>query len=298
MFKISSMEYKLLQNRTVYDILIGDMPVYKDYSMPRYSGPQLCELSTTFGLQKSYVWGGQNASRWEYMRDLMAHVEENNRTNDLLSYLFAFQRFESHTLSGTQEEIKQTYNEIVNGAIAKINEKLIYGGAQLQIIKNQFVLSKIGETPIVEAPKVKTITYQYIRELPDRIKDDVSTKDYDSVVTKSRTLLEEVMIFIIEQLSKERYHSNGDLQKMYAEAKNLLNMTQNKDWDSRVNDLLSGINKIIDSIGRMRNMNSDAHGVGSGRIEIKEREACLISASAVMVAEYMLSVYQKDNKTK
>ena len=226
--------------------------------------------------------------------NLMIYVEKYNKTNDLLSYLFAFQRFESLSLSGTQEEIKQTYNKIVNGAIAKINEKLIYGGAQLQIIKNQFVLSKIGETVVVEAPKIKTITYQYIRELPDRIKDDISTKDYDSVVTKSRTLIEEVMIFIIEQLSKERYCSNGDLQKMYAEAKNLLNMTQRKDWDGRINDLLSGLNKIIDSIGKMRNMNSDAHGAGSGRIEIKEREARLIAASAVMVAEYMLSVYQKE----
>lgn len=228
------------------------------------------------------------------MQDLMAHVEENNRTNDLLSYLFAFQRFESLRLSGTQEEIKQTYNKIVNGAITKINEKLIYSSVQLQIIKNQFVLSKIGETVVVEAPKIKTITYQYIRELPDRIKDDISTKDYDSVVTKSRTLIEEVMIFIIEQLSKERYCSNGDWQKMYAEAKNLLNMTQRKDWDGRINDLLSGLNKIIDSIGKMRNMNSDAHGAGSDRIEIKEREARLIAASAVMVAEYMLSVYQKE----
>ena len=288
------MEYKLLQNRMVYDILIGDMPVYKDFSMPRYTGPQLCELSTTFGLHKTYVWGGQNSSRWEYMRDLLVYVEKNNKTNDLLSYLFSFKRFESHSLSGTEEEIKQTYNEIVNGAIAKINEKLIYGGAQLRIIRNQFVLSKIGETVIVEAPKVKTVTNQYIRELPNRIEDDISNKDYDSVVTKSRTLLEEVMIFIIEQLSKERYHSNGDLQKMYAEAKNLLNMTQNKDWDSRVNDLLSGINKIIDSIGRMRNMNSDAHGAGSGRIEIKEHEARLIAASAGMVAEYMLSVFQRE----
>ena len=288
------MEYKLLQNKTVYDILIGDTPVYKDYCMPRYSGPQLCELSTTFGLHKTYIWGGKNASRWEYMQDLMIYVEKYNKTNDLLSYLFAFQRFESLSLSGTQEEIKQTYNKIVNGAIAKINEKLIYGGAQLQIIKNQFVLSKIGETVVVEAPKIKTITYQYIRELPDRIKDDISNKDYDSVVTKSRTLIEEVMIFIIEQLSKERYCSNGDLQKMYAEAKNLLNMTQRKDWDRRINDLLSGLNKIIETKKKMRNMNSDAHGAGSGRIEIKEREARLIAASAVMVAEYMLSVYQKE----
>lgn len=288
------MDFKLLQNRTVYDMLIGDMVVYEGYSMPRYSGPQLCELSTMFGLPQQYIMGGQNLSRWMYMRDLIQYVETNNKTSELLAYLFAFQRFESLNLKGTQDEIKTTYNNIVNGAIAKINEKLLFSGVQLQIIRNQFVVSKIGEAIVVEAPKIKNITYQYIRELPDRIKDDISNKDYDSVVTKSRTLLEEVLIFIIEKKTKERYKSNGDLLKIYAEAKSLLNITQQKEWDVRINDLLSGINKIIDTIGRMRNMNSDAHGAGVGRIAIKEREARLIAASAVMVSEYMLSIYQKD----
>lgn len=109
-------------------------------------------------------------------------------------------------------------------------------------------------------------------------------------------MLEEVLIFIIEKTTKERYKSNGDLLKIYAEAKSLLNITQQKEWDVRINDLLSGINKIIDAIGRMRNMNSDAHGAGAGRIAIKEREARLIAASAVMVSEYLLSIYQKDRE--
>lgn len=291
------MDFKLLQNRTVYDVLIGDKVVYESYSMPRYSGSQLCELSTMFGLPQMYnTMSGQNLSRWMYMRDLLQHVETNNKTSELLAYLFAFQRFESLNLTETQDEIKTTYNNIVNGAIAKINEKLLFSGAQLQIIRNQFVLSKAGEAIVVEAPKIKNITYQYIRELPDRIKDDISNKDYDSVVTKSRTLLEEVLIFIIERKTKERYKSNGDLLKIYAEAKSLLNITQQKEWDVRINDLLSGINKIIDAIGRMRNMNSDAHGAGAGRIAIKEREARLIAASAVMVSEYLLSIYQKDRE--
>ena len=290
------MDFKLLQNRTVYDILIGDMVVYEGYSMPRYSGPQLCELSTMFGLPVTYAWSGSNKSRWEYMKDLLLYAEKIGKTADLLAYLCAFQRFDSLNLTGTQYEIKAKYNNIVNGAIAKINEKLLFSGVQLQIIRNQFVLSKTGEAIVVEAPEIKNITYQYIRELPDRIKDDISNKDYDSVVTKSRTLLEEVLIFIIEKTTKERYKSNGDLLKIYAEAKSLLNITQQKEWDVRINDLLSGINKIIDAIGRMRNMNSDAHGAGVGRIAIKEREARLIAASAVMVSEYLLSIYQKDRE--
>jgi hypothetical protein len=247
-----------------------------------------------FGLPKTYVWGGQNLSRWEYMRDLLSFVEKSNKMNDLLLYLFTFQRFESLNLVGTTDEIKTKYSNIVNGAIAKINEKLLFSGVQLRVLNNQFVLLKTSEEVVVEAPKVKVVTYQYIQELPDRIRDDIQNKDFDSVVTKSRTLLEEVFIYIIEKSTKERYSSKGNIQSIYAEVKDLINMKQQNDWDKRVNDMIGGINKIIDAIGSMRNMNSDAHGVGVGRITIKEREARMIASSAIMVAEYVLSVFQQD----
>lgn len=288
------MDFKVLNNRKIIDVLIGDEQVCESYHMPYYSGPDLCELSTMFGLPTTYYKTGGNLSRWMYMRDLLAHVEKHDRTGELLAYLFDFARFESLQLAGTTEQIRDTYKKIVQGALDKINAILLYSGSQLQIVNKQFVLTKAGESVLFEAPQVKTVTYEYIRELPERIKDDITKKDYDSVVTKSRTLLEEVMIYIFEQTTKERYKSNGDLMKMYVEVKSLLNMTQNKNWDVRVNDLLSGINKIVDAIGKMRNMNSDAHGAGVGRVDIKEREARLVAASAVMVAEYLLSVYQRD----
>ncbi len=288
------MSFRVLQNRTIIDILIGDVVVYEDYRLPYYSGSKLCELSTMFGLPKTYVWGGQNLSRWEYMRDLLSFVEKSNKMNDLLLYLFTFQRFESLDLVGTTDEIKTTYSNIVNGAIAKINEKLLFSGVQLRVLNNQFVLLKTSEEVVVEAPKVKIVTYQYIQELPERIKDDLKNKDYDSVVTKSRTLLEEVFIYIIEKSTKERYSSKGNIQLIYAEVKDLLNIKPQGDWDKRVCDLINGINKIIEAIGKMRNMNSDAHGVGQRRIDIREREARLIASSAIMISEYMLSIYLKD----
>lgn len=93
----------------------------------------------------------------------------------------------------------------------------------------------------------------------------MQNRDFDSVITKSRTLLEEVLIYIIEKLTKERYKSSGDLIKIYQEATGLLNMRQKREWDKRINELLGGLHKIVSAISSMRNMNSDAHGVGSGR---------------------------------
>ena len=288
------MSFELLRNRKIIDVLIGDTKVYQEYHMPYYSGPQLCELSTKFGLPQSYSWGGGCMSRWQYMDELLGHTNNIGKTSNLLAYLFDFARFASLDLKGNIEQIRTIYDAIVAEALKVINGNLVFSGYELVAMHNQFMLNKCGEDVIVEAPKVKVVTYQYIQELPDRIKEDIQNKDFDSVVTKSRTLLEEVFIYIIEKITKERYQSNGNLLRIYSEVKELINMNQQNDWDKRVNDMIGGINKIIDAIGSMRNMNSDAHGVGVGRITIKEREARMIASSAIMIAEYVLSVFRQD----
>ena len=54
--RLINMSFELLRNRKIIDVLIGDTKVYQEYRMPYYSGPQLCELSTSFGLPQSYAF--------------------------------------------------------------------------------------------------------------------------------------------------------------------------------------------------------------------------------------------------
>lgn len=290
------MDFLSFLNRKIIDVLIGDVPVYEGYTMPYMKGPELCQLSTSFGLIKTYSWEGGACSRWEYMSDLLKFLNEQNRVEELLCLLFEMRRFDNLTSLGDPEKIKTVYGCIVNGAIKHINAQLLLSKKELRYAHGTFALVNVDGNVVLEAPKVRVVSYQYIRELPDRIKEDLANEDYDSVITKSRTLLEEVLIYIIEHLTKERYHSNGDLIKIYQEVTGLLNMRQSMDWDKRVNELLGGMHKIISSISSMRNMNSDAHGVGISRINIKEKEAMLVANSSMMLAEYWLGVYE--NRTK
>lgn len=287
------MDYKILINRKIIDILIGDEIVYQEYRLPYLTGSQLCNLCSQFGLSKIYTWNGGNPSRWMYMQDLMVYLNKQGRIPDLLSRLFDMQYFEELSKLTSPDLVDITYNNIVKGALNKINAFLILAKKELRITKDRFDLVEIGKTPVFNVPKVRDITIQYIRELPERIKEDIRNKDYDSVLTKSRTLLEEVLIFIIEKLTQERYKSKGDLVKIYQEVTELLNMRQKKEWDQRINELLGGLHKIVSAISSMRNINSDAHGVGSGRITIKEREALLVANSSMLLAEYWLAVYEK-----
>lgn len=285
------MDFSLLINRTIIDILIGDVHVYDIYSLPYMSGPNLCELSTSFGLPKTYTWSSCNVSRWMYMQSLLQYLNKQGRIPEFLSYMFDMSRFDNLSSLRSVDEVKSTYKKIIAGTLTNINSKLVLSRKELRIVGNSFVIAGIDEEPTIVTPKVKVVTRQYIRELPDRIKGDIENKDFDSVITKSRTLLEEVFIFIIEKLTLERYKSNGDLIKIYQEVTSLLNMRQNGEWDKRVNELLGGLHKIVGAVSSMRNMNSDAHGAGSSRITIKEREAVLVANSSMMVAEYILSIY-------
>ncbi|MDD5816367.1 MAG: abortive infection family protein [Bacteroidales bacterium] len=286
------MDFSIIKTRPIIDILIGDTLVLGNYSLPRMSGPNLCELCTQFGYSKSYTWGASNLSRWMYMNELLEFLNKQDRVQDLLSFLFDLSRFDYLKELGDIDRINETHRNIVQSAIVAINKELLVAKKELRIVNSQFVICEIGGKVSIKTPKVNVVTQQYIRDLPDRIKEDLANKDYDSVITKSRTLLEEVLIYIIEQLTKERYKSNGKLEKIYQDATELLNMRPQGDWDKRVNELLSGLHKMVSSIASMRNMNSDAHGVGSSRIEIKEREAILVAHSAMLLSEYWLSVFK------
>lgn len=290
------MDFSLLINRRIIDILIGDVKLYGEFSLPYMSGPDLCNLSTTFGLARTYTWGnsriGANKSRWEYMQDLLKYLNLQGRIPELLSYLTQQGRFENLTGIGDIHKVDETYKAIIKGMLDAINAQLVIARVELRLLNKKFVMAGIGEEVVIETPKVKIITSQYIRELLERIKDDLENKDYDSVITKSRTLLEEVLIFIIEKMTFERYKSNGDLVKIYQDATELMNMRQKGDWDKRVNELLGGLHKLVSAISSMRNMNSDAHGAGSSRINIKKREALLVAHSSMMLAEYWLSVFE------
>ena len=150
---------------------------------------------------------------------------------------------------------------------------------------------------VLEASKIQVIDRDYIKSLADRATLDIKNGSFDSAITKSRTLLEEVFCYVIES-SNQVPSSSGDIGELYKQVKTLYNMHQEKDVDKRINMLLSGLEKIITSISQMRNNNSDSHGVGSKRIAIAEHHARLFLNSSIMMSEFILSVAKNNNKVE
>lgn len=87
--------------------------------------------------------------------------------------------------------------------------------------------------------------------------------------------------------------SSGDAGKLFSQVKCLYNIHADRTMDRRICDLVNGINKIVDSIGQMRNKQGDAHGVGASRVNIEDYHARLAVNAAANVADFVLSVVHR-----
>ena len=299
--------FELLRTKNILAILDGDVDFGEievdsnrgniKNSLPYLSGPVLCEISTQFGLPATYGWNGGSKSRWEYLDDLLEYCINNHRESDLLSFLFSKGQFVEKLRGYDSDVIDSAHQTIVSTVIKQINGALYFGGHELIKIGEQFRIVKKEETVSVAAPSVKTIDRAYIISLSERAMKDVIEENFDSAITKSRTLLEEVSCYTIEK-KNEIPSESGDIGKLYSQVKTLYNMHQNKDLDKRINGLLSGLEKILSAIAEMRNKGSDSHGVGTKRINISEHHARLFVNSAMTMADFVLSVSEKSTKNQ
>lgn len=294
--------FQLLRTKNILAILDGDVDFGEiptssskgniKISLPYLSGPMLCQISTQFGLPATYGWNGGAKSRWEYLDDLLEYCINNHRESDLLSFLFSKGQFVEKLRGYTPEIIDSAHQTIIATVIDQINGALYFGGHELVKVGDRFAIKKKGEAVSVVAPSVKTIDRSYIVNLSERAMKDVTDGNFDSAITKSRTLLEEVFCYVIEKKG-EAPSEGGDIGKLYLQVKALYNMHQNKDMDKRINGLLSGLEKILSAISEMRNKGSDSHGVGTKRINIAEHHARLFVNSAMTMADFVLAVSEK-----
>ena len=298
--------FDLLRMKDILSILDGDTDFGSliingtdsgiKISMPYLSGPTLCNISNRFGLAVTYGWKGGSKSRWEYLDDLFSYCIHNKRESDLLRFLFEKEQFKEKLKGQSRDVIEYAHAQIVNEVIKQINGLLYFGGNELVRMGDTFLIHKIGSSITVTPSSAKSIDRSYIADIYERAKKDIAEGNFDSAITKSRTLLEEVFCYVVEQ-GGEAPSDNGDIGKLYNQVKELYNMHQNKELDKRINGLLSGLEKILSAIAEMRNKGSDSHGVGAKRINIADHHARLFVNSAMTMSEFILAVCEKQHSS-
>ncbi|MBM0848309.1 abortive infection Abi-like protein [Staphylococcus epidermidis] len=295
-----------LASKEIVELFLGDKEinmyideVYVRYSMPNLTHSDINSLAPTFGINNIDTVNTYN--RTDKMSWLIKQCYDLNKENKLLEYFLDKKRYISNNREDfyvyEPDELEEKINKEIIAYLNYINTFLYYCDKKLISISNKYKVIEIVEDIQVINDIDSHISLEYVRKFPFRLKDNLDSGNYDTVITQSRTLIEEVYIHILEYSDEDYKSAKGNLKRLNSMVKDYLNMKTDKEYDKRINQLLSGLNKINDAIGDMRNENSDSHGVGSKRIQVNRREARLIMNSAITLCDYVLDVFE-DKKSK
>jgi len=277
--------WQVINNKDVINILIGDIQYENLYGnkLKYLSGPDICSIAKKFGAIIEY--NKKPMSRWQYMEELIDFCISNNKISKLLVYLC--------TISSDLEETDIVIYEVLE----QINKIISYSDFMLLNLDSKKITieSNVNEVEI-DTEVSEKISINYIINCYAKIKERFFSEEYDDVITLARTLVEEVLCFIIEE-NNETPSEKGDLKKLYNQVKDLYKMNAKEYADNRIKEMLSGFEKILTSIALFRNIGSSSHGVGSNRVNLNKHTAKLYMNSSLTFCEYIYSVYEskKDN---
>lgn len=195
---------------------------------------------------------------------------------------------------GEKELVIKLMQDLIRYYEAHYAEQLLVEVEAFKLRKLKEVVGKYSSvlSGHVMTPAIKQVDYAYIKEMAERANRDVENGEFDSAITKARTLLEEVFCKVLEKRGVTPTDS-GEIRNLYGQVKTLYKMHQNAEYDKRINGLLSGLEKILTAIAEMRNGASDSHGVGQRRLAIEKHHARLLVNSAQTMADFILAVSER-----
>lgn len=293
-----------LKSKDILQLFLGDAEVSipdnnelgingYNISMPYLTHAEITGVGATFGINSEEIVEGNRLERMSYItQKIIQSKKETEFLNYFLDKSKIVSRYTSEFSLYTDEELSnlvsqelKAYEKYIKRILKFSNKKLVkgtHGYTILPITDNSYIVS----TDDVESK----IDVNYVQRLVKHIKQSLDEASYDSLVTQCRILIEEINVYILENNMND-YKSNGDINKQNQKVKKLLNINQKSDYDKRVNEMLGGLDKIVNAIAKMRNDYSDSHGVGSRRIKINKREAKLIMNATFTYCNYITEVY-------
>ena len=241
---------------------------------PYMTGSEIQDIGIKFGI--SYEGG----SRWQILQSILFSLHENGKTSDFFYYYL----FKMNITSAVREVIDGNINakpkytkveEIVeeseqnNKAIAsvlrtdlinKINLELSVSDKKLIVLNEKIAIIDSKATPKVLVDPAEIMNIGYVKKILNNAKEDLLNNDLDSVVTKSRTIIETVFIVILRKHQID-FKENGNIGHYRSLVNKTLGMKPDNRWDENVSSLISGLNKIVDSITTMRNIKGTSKNV-------------------------------------
>lgn len=249
--------------------------------------------------------------RAEYLENIFSLANPLSQGDKIIGIILSKRNICSHSSTCNSEDLLNLDNyhkieiidkitsDAISGFIKQLNNIVILDNLQVRydFSTQRLIFSKLNDIDVFV--KNTIMNFRFLKELYETGLQSLEMNDYLSVVTKSRTILEKTFVTILQQYSVS-FKDNGNISSYRGKVNRVLGMNPGGDnWnkdDARLNDLrnvISALNKIIDSIANFRDKNSDSHAGKQDPLPIKKAEAELILNSAVAVSSYYLEINER-----
>ena len=133
---------------------------------------------------------------------------------------------------------------------------------------------------------------QQFHESINKIMLHIKNGNYDSAITASRTLIQEVEEQIIRDITGNDVDKKYNADDLHKEVMTILKLDASKDYDRRLKMVITGLNQVNSGIAQIRNVASDAH---SPKYRAQKHHALLAANSSITLCQFLLESqeYQK-----
>ena len=193
-------------------IFLADMITGKDGGEKSFSdyksGSQLVRFFNELGFDDRYGQGFP--SRWNYTEDNLLQLNKEDRVGEAIqSYLAPINFIEKEIL--------------LNNLIIKTNQYLKFDGYEIQVDNKTVKVISLGTNQII-TDKTTEINNDFVRESIEKCDKKINENDFSGAITNARSLVEDILIHIKQEVDEIEFKYDGDLPKLYKNVSKSLNL--------------------------------------------------------------------------
>lgn len=238
--------------------------------LPRKSGPNLVDFFVNFG--SNDIYGEGFPSRWIYTENKVREYNDSLTLKRIIE-----DSVDPRDLMESKIDPLET--------IRQINEYLKFDGYELKKI-GEFYKIHDSKGILVQPETVKELNHDFIHEQIQKCNDKIDKNDFNGAITNARSLVEAVMIEIIEGYEKKEIKNDGNLDNLYKQVKKILNLTINPEiFPPTIIQILSGLESISSGLAGLSNNSGDRH---ANKFNTMKHHARLAVNSAMTLVDFLL----------
>lgn len=243
------------------------------------SGPQLVKFFNNLGSTDEYNAASFPVRRI-YAADKAKEFIENGKINDLVNQLLYPINYLNNDID--PKEVLDYFNKILIIEGYKIKEISENGVYKIVDINNKNI--------IVNDKDLKILSSEFLDDQINKCNQKISQNDYYGAITNARSMVEEVLLLIEEDIDGQRGTNSGDMSALYKRVSKKVNLNAGqKGLTTPLQQILSGLNNVVIGLAGLRTKASDSH---APEYKPSKHHAELAVNCAMTFTSFILNSYQ------